>query len=144
MRSPVNHLLRQIGFMVIVAEGSLYDLPSSLRLLPAVVIDAGKHGSWGRIMNTLMGDEHHRAGLGMLLGEDIKERSGLIVAVMALLDHLLVSPVGRLRAAYPGPSRGTERTGCGAPEWSRSFFRMGGRPIPPRCSRCWMNGWHVC
>ena len=42
MRSPVNHLLRQIGFMVIVAEGSLYDLPSSLRLLPAVVIDARK------------------------------------------------------------------------------------------------------
>ena len=58
--------------MVIVAEGSLYDLPSSLRLLPAVVIDAGKHGSRGRIMDTLMGDEHHRAGLGMLLGEGIK------------------------------------------------------------------------
>jgi hypothetical protein len=90
MRSPVNHLLRQIGFMVIVAEGSLDDLPSSLRLLPAVVIDAGKHGSWGRIMDTLMGDEHHRTGLGMLLGEDIKERTGLIVAVMDFLR----SPVG--------------------------------------------------
>ena len=77
--------------MVIVAEGALGELPSSLRLVPSVVIDAGKHGSRGRIMHTLMGDEHHRAGLGMLLGEDIKERPGLIVAVMDLLDHVLVA-----------------------------------------------------
>ena len=76
---------------MIVAEGALGDVPSSLRLVPAVVIDAGKHGSRGRIMDTLMGDKHHRAGLGMLLGEDIKERPGLIVAVMDPLDHLLVS-----------------------------------------------------
>ena len=77
--------------MVIVAEGALGDVPSSLRLVPAVVIDAGKHGARGRIMDTLMGDEHHRAGLGMLLGEDIKERTGLIVAVLDRFDNLLVS-----------------------------------------------------
>ena len=77
--------------MVIVAEGALGELPSTLRLVPAVVIDTGKHGSRGQIMDPLMSDEHHRAGLGMLLREDIKERSGLIVAVMDLLDHLLVA-----------------------------------------------------
>src|SRR6266567_5850065 len=77
--------------MVIVAEGALGELPSVLRLVPVVVIDAGKHGARGRIMDTLMGDEHHRAGLGMLLGQDLKERPGLIVAVLDLLDHLLVA-----------------------------------------------------
>jgi hypothetical protein len=77
--------------MVIVAEGALGDVPSALRLVPTVVIDTGKHGSRGRIMGTLMGDEHHRAGLGMLLSEDIKERTGLIVAVLDPLDHLLVA-----------------------------------------------------
>ena len=76
---------------MIMAEGSLEDVPSSQRLVPAVVIDAGKHWAWGRIIDTLMGDEHHRACLGMLLGEDIKERTGLIVAVMDLLDHLSVA-----------------------------------------------------
>src|SRR5215475_7829196 len=89
--SPVNYLLRQIRGMVIVAEGALGELPSVLRLVPVVVIDAGKHGARGRIMDPLMGGEHHRAGLGMLLGEDIKERPGLIVAVTDLLDHLLVA-----------------------------------------------------
>ena len=77
--------------MVIVAEGSLCDLPSSLHLVPVVVIHARKHGARGRIMDPLMGDEHHRAGLGMLLGQDIKERPGLKVAVTDLLDHLLVA-----------------------------------------------------
>ena len=77
--------------MVIVAEGALGELPSVLRFAPVVVIDTGKHGSRGRIMGTLMGDEHHRTGLGMLLGEDIKERPGLIVAVLDLLDHLVVT-----------------------------------------------------
>ena len=76
---------------MIVAESALGEVPSSLRLVPAVVIDAGKHGLRGRIIDTLMGDEHHRAGLGMLLGEDIKERTGLIVAVTDPLDHLLVA-----------------------------------------------------
>ena len=42
-------------------------------------------------MDTLMGDEHHRAGLGMLLGQDLKERTGLKVAVTDPLDHLLVA-----------------------------------------------------
>src|SRR2546425_12979515 len=104
--------------MVIVAEGSLSDVPSSLRLVPAVVIDAGKHWSRGRIIDTLMGDEHHRAGLGMLLGQDLKERPGLIVAVLDLLDHLLValghpgingstgfSPVFRRTASGGGDSK---------------------------------------
>lgn len=68
--------------MVIVAEGSLADLPATRRLLPAVVIDAGQHGSRGRIIDTLMGDEHHRACLRMLRCEDIKKRPGLIVAVI--------------------------------------------------------------
>ena len=77
--------------MVIVAEGALGDLPSSLRLVPTVVIDAGKYGSRGRIMAPLMGDEHHRAGLGMLLGQDIKERPRLIVAVLDPFDHLVVA-----------------------------------------------------
>ena len=77
--------------MVIVTKGALGDGPSALRLVPAVVIDAGKHWAWGRIIDTLMGDEHHRACLGMLLGEDIKERTGLIVAVMDPLDHLLMA-----------------------------------------------------
>ena len=77
--------------MVIVAEGALGELPSSRRLVPAVVIDAGKHGARGRIMDSLMGDEHHRAGLGMLLGQDIKERPGLIVAVLDPFDHLVVA-----------------------------------------------------
>src|SRR5207302_10439562 len=77
--------------MVIVAEGALGELPSVLRLMPVVMIDAGKHGSRGRIMDPLMGDEHHRTGLGMLLSEDIKERPRLIVAVMDPLDHLLVA-----------------------------------------------------
>src|SRR5215510_8090653 len=90
-RSPVNDLLRQIRCMVIVAEGALGELPSALRLVPAVVIDTGKHGSRGRIMGTLMGDEHHRASLGILLSQDIKARPGLIVAVMDLLDHLVVA-----------------------------------------------------
>src|SRR5215470_11814777 len=77
--------------MVIVAKGALGELPSVLRLVPVVVIDTGKHGARGRIMSTLMGDEYHRARLGMLLGEDIKECSGLKVAVMDALDHLLVA-----------------------------------------------------
>ena len=76
---------------MIVTEGALGELPSSLRFLPAVVIDTGKHGSRSRIVDPLMGDEHHRAGLGMLLREDIKERSGLIVAILDLPDHLLVA-----------------------------------------------------
>src|SRR5215470_12903086 len=77
--------------MVIVAEGALGELPSALRFVPAVVIDTGKHGARGRIMGTLMGDEHHRAGLGMLLGQAIKERPRLIVTVMDLLDHVVVT-----------------------------------------------------
>src|ERR1043166_5513576 len=89
--SPVHYLSYQIGCVMIVAEGALGELPSALRLVPVVVINARKHGSWGRIMNPLMGDEHHRAGLGMLRGQDLKERPGLIVAVLDLLDHLLVT-----------------------------------------------------
>jgi len=76
---------------MIVAESALGEVPSSLRLVPAVVIDAGKHGSRGRIIDTLMGDEHHRAGLCMLPGEDIKERTGLIVEVLDPFDNLLVA-----------------------------------------------------
>src|SRR5215510_10730706 len=101
--SPFHDLWRQIGCMVIVAEGALGELPSALRLVPAVVIDTGKHRAWGRIMDPLMGDEHHRAGLSMLLGEDIKERPGLIVAVLDLPDHLLVE------LDHPGMN---SRTGC--------------------------------
>ena len=35
--------------MVIVAEDALGELPASLRLVPAVVIDAGKHGTRGPV-----------------------------------------------------------------------------------------------
>ena len=68
--------------MVIVAQGAVGDVPSTRGLVPLVVIDARQHRARSRIMDPLMRDEHHRAGLGMLLGEDIKERPGLIVAVM--------------------------------------------------------------
>src|SRR5215510_3617025 len=116
--APVHDLWRQIGCMVIVTKGALGDGPSALRLVPAVVIDTGKHRSRGRIMAPLMGDKHHRAGLGMLLSEDIKERSGLIVAVMALLDHLLVA------LDHPGMHGST---GC-QPEFR--LTSSGGKDLP--------------
>src|SRR5438477_3440538 len=116
--------------MVIVAEGSLYDLPSSLRFLPAVVIDTGKHGARGRIMDPLMGDEHHRAGLGMLLGQDLKERPGLIVAVMDLLDHLLVA------LDHPGMNGSTGfqpefrlTSSCGNDLKNRAFREESSKPV---------------
>src|SRR5262245_1251107 len=132
--SPVNPLSRQIRCMVIVAEGALGELPSSLRFVPVVVIDTGKHGSRGRIMGTLMGDEHHRAGLGMLLGQDIKERPGLKVAVIDSLHYLLVA------LDHPGMN---SRTGfqpefwltasCGNDLKNRAFREELGKPvrIPP-------------
>ena len=57
--APVHDLWRQIGFLVIVAEGALGELPSALRFLPAVVIDSGKHGARGRIVAPLMGPGNH-------------------------------------------------------------------------------------
>jgi hypothetical protein len=83
---------------------------------------------------TLMGDEHHRAGLGMLLGEDIKERSRLIVAVMDSLDHSLVA------LDHPGINGGTRfqpefrRTvSCGNDLKNPVFREELGKPvrIPP-------------
>src|SRR4029450_5277232 len=120
--------------MVIVAKGSLCNLPSSLRLVPAVVIDTGKYRARGRIMDPLMGDEHHRASLGMLLGEDLKERPGLIVAVMDLLDHLLVAlyhPGMNSRTGFQPEFRLT--ASCGNDLKNRAVREESSKPvrIPP-------------
>ncbi len=76
--------------MVIVMEGSLSHLPAEPGFLPAIMINPGKHRSRSRVICTLMGKQYHRAGLCMLPGEDIKEGTGLKMAIMDVFDHLLV------------------------------------------------------
>jgi len=72
-------------------KGALGDLPPDLSLLPAVVIDARKHRSRGWIVGALIGDQYHRARLCMLVGENIKERTRLEVAILYVLKHLAVA-----------------------------------------------------
>ena len=72
-------------------KGALGELPPDGGLLPAIVIDAREHRSRGRIVSALMGDEHHGTRLGIVVGENVKERTGLEVAILDVLEHLIVA-----------------------------------------------------
>ncbi len=38
-----------------------------------------------------MGDEHHGTRLGIVMGENVKERTGLEVAILYVFEHLIVA-----------------------------------------------------
>ena len=75
---------------MVMMERSLGDLPPDVGFLPPIVVDPRQHRTRRWILGALVGDEHHSARLCMLVGEDIKARTGLEVAIVHVLDHLFV------------------------------------------------------